>query len=208
MQIVEPSVKLLHSTANPEQVIEYAGRVCYASSANITATSSTKFIEMLLDSKHESVLEHASASFHIVCDRAIANEIERHRLAHMNEASFSQQSTRYCNFSKDKFNNEIKVIKPSRINDDTSKMVWKYSCQLAEENYFKLLELNKPEDARSVLPLCLATELVMTTNLRDWLHFLKLRTAKSAHPDMVIIANLIAAELVAIAPNVFKGYAK
>lgn len=172
MRIIEPSYEIL-SYPTELKKIEQAGRVCYKSKS--TEDSSERFVKMLIERGHESVLEHESITVKIVCDRAIANELVRHRIA-----SYSQQSTRFCNFSKDKFSNEISVIKPSVDNG-----FWYNTVRDCERNYFYLLEDGyTPEIARSVLPLCLATEIVITANLREWRTIFKQRTAKEAHPQM------------------------
>ena len=209
MKIVKSSVELLHATPNAEQIIERAGRVCWKSEERITADSHVAFIKMLMEPgrKHESVLEHASAGFSIVCDRGISHEIVRHRLC-----SYSQASTRYCNYSQGKFCGEISVIKPSDLVQGDPPgtpefRAWLHSCQTAENEYLKMLEAGvKPQIARSVLPTCLATEIVWTANLREWMHILTLRAAPSAHPDIRIVMKMILPHLLAIAPTVFEGF--
>lgn len=198
MKIVEPSAKLLWNTFAPECEIESAGRTCYKSEDDITEGTAEEFIRMIIKRGHESVLEHASASFRIITDRGISHEIVRHRLA-----SYSQESTRYCNYSKEKFGKEITVIKPSGI-EGGDEAIWTVSIMEAEKNYFELLERGcSPQQARSVLPTCLKTELVMTCNFREWRHFLKLRMPVAAHPDIRIIAEEIWKQLWTIAPSVF-----
>ena len=181
MRIVSASFELLSFTSDLETLIERAGRVCYKSEDKITADSSTKFIQTICKNKHESVLEHGSIIVKIICDRGVSHELVRHRLA-----SFSQESTRYCNYSKDKFGKEITVIEPCFSTWDTIlRDIWKESCEQAEVYYFKLLEMGAtPQEARSVLPSSLKTEIVITANLREWLHIFKMRTAKEAHPQM------------------------
>jgi thymidylate synthase (FAD) len=214
MKVISPSVTLLHATPDPELVIERAGRTCYKSEDRITADSHVEFIRRLLDpaKPHESVLEHASAGFIIVCDRGISHELVRHRLA-----SYSQESTRYCNYGKGKFSEEITVVQPSNISslhEDAStvslgKGAWTLAMQDSERAYLALLACGtKPQDARSVLPTCLKTEIVMTANFREWRHFLSLRLAPAAHPDMRVIAEMIRTELVVLAPTVFEPFGK
>ena len=135
-----------------------------------------------------------------------SHEIVRHRIA-----SYAQESTRYVNYSKDKFGNEITVIKPSHIsskdvngNYDESYEDWYIGCRTAEDSYFKLIADGcKPQTARSVLPTCTKTEIVMTTNLREWRHFLRLRTSKAAHPDIRVIAIDLLNKFKAMIPVVF-----
>ena len=181
MRIVNPSAEIIASSPRLEQTIEYAGRLCYKSEDKITETSHKDFIARLVDSKHESVLEHGSISVHFVCDRGVSHELVRHRIA-----SYSQESTRYCNYSKDKFDKEITVVAPGFFSVlPISYEYWKHACERAEDAYFCLLECGcTPQEARSVLPNSLKTELVVTANPREWLHIFRLRTAKEAHPQM------------------------
>ena len=205
MIIETPSVELLSFTPMPERLIERAGRVCWKSEERMTEDSAPEFIHMIKGKNHASVLEHASAGFLIKTDRGISHEIVRHRIA-----SFSQESTRYCNYSKDKFANEITVIRPCGVplGDLPLYEEWFHACKAAERQYFAMLKCGaSPQIARSVLPTCLKTEIAMTANLREWLHFLDLRTSPAAHPDIQIIANMIRLQLLTIAPTVFEDFA-
>ncbi len=183
MKIVKPSYKIEDEINGIEilKKIERAGRICYKSEDRITDDSAIKFVKKILASKHESVIEHEKITVTITCDRAISLEIVRHRIA-----SYSQESTRYCNYSKNKFSNEITVIEPCFWDASSAMMEdWKKAMLHAEQTYFGLLEKGaSPQEARSVLPNSLKTEIVVTYNLREWRHFLKLRTSKAAHPQM------------------------
>lgn len=202
MKIVEPSVELLAISAGPAQLIELAGRTCYRSEDKITDDSAAAFVAMIAKRGHESVIEHASATFRIVTDRGITHEIVRHRLA-----SYSQESTRYCNYGKDKHGNEISVVLPSGLTHD-QQQAWRQACEGAEHSYFALLGLGaKPQQARSVLPTCLKTEIVMTANFREWCHFLTLRMAAAAHPDIRPIALAVWYALVEHCEPVFGRFA-
>jgi thymidylate synthase (FAD) len=200
MRIVQPSATVISWTVDdPERLIEWAGRVCYKSQEKITADSHVAFIKMILKSGHESVLEHASASFHLVTDRGISHELVRHRLA-----SYSQESTRYCNYGNQ---NSITVIQPCGIISENAKHIWYDAMERAERYYLALLDEGLvPQVARSVLPTCLKTEVVMTANFREWRHFLKLRLSPAAHPDMRELAGLIRDQLVTLAPTVFEEF--
>jgi thymidylate synthase (FAD) len=187
MKIIEASFEFLDNI-NGKQIlesIERAGRVCYKSEDKITPDSSIKFIQSILKSGHESVIEHEKITVKIICDRGVSHEIVRHRIA-----SYSQESTRYCNYSKNKFGNELTVIRPLFWNNDPEKYaVWKETIQVIEDNYNKLVSLGaRPEEARSILPNSLKTEIVVTMNLREWRHFFLLRTSVKAHPQMREIA--------------------
>jgi thymidylate synthase (FAD) len=198
MKIIEPSVTLEWITPEALLTIEKAGRVCYKSEDKITEGSAEKFCTMIKQRGHESVVEHAVASFRIVCDRGVSHEIVRHRIA-----SYSQESTRYCNYTKDKFGSEITVIQPPGL-VDFALAHWKAAMKEAEARYFMLLDHGaSPQIARSVLPNSLKTELVMTANFREWLHFIDLRTSPAAHPQMREIAEMIKKVLAEQVPYIF-----
>ena len=156
------------------QDIERIGRVCYKSEHRITSSSAAPFVRNIITRGHESVLEHISITVRFVTDRAIANELVRHRIA-----AYSQESTRYCNY-KDK----IEFIYPKNVSDGQLQLIMQ-ACAYAEATYQALLANGAtPEIARDVLPLCTKTELIATYNLREWRHILRLRTDKAAHPKM------------------------
>ena len=161
--------------------IEGVARTCYKSEDYIKEGSAERLVKSLIDRGHEAMLEHYSFSIKFICDRGVSHELVRHRMA-----SFAQESTRYCNYSKDKFGNELTFIKPCFWEENTHEYFsWCESMGNAEKGYFELLKLEAtPEKARSVLPNSIKTEIVMTANLREWRHFLKLRTAQAAHPQM------------------------
>ena len=180
--------------------IEKAGRTCYKSEDRITDESATAFVRKLIERGHESVLEHASITVRFVCDRGISHEIVRHRIA-----SFSQESTRYCNYSNDRFGSELTFIKPCFFKEAKGAYCsWYNTMDFAECAYFDMLEDGcTPQEARSVLPNSIKTEVVMTANLREWRHFLKLRTAKAAHPQMRELTVPLLKELQERIPVVF-----
>ena len=195
MKIIEQSYEILDDLNGDEilKKLELIGRVCYKSEGNITRDSSRKFVSNIIKNGHESVLEHVSISVRVVCDRGVSHEIVRHRVA-----SYSQESTRYCNYSKDKFGKELTFIRPNfnetRCNPGMIEF-FEDTCSYIEKVYFKMLEEGAtPEEARSVLPNSLKTEIVMTMNLREWRHFFKLRTSNKAHPQMREVANMILKE--------------
>ena len=190
MKIVKPSVMLVFESRQAELLrkIEMAGRTCYKSEMKTTENSAEQFVRNLIRRGHESVLEHVNLTFRIICDRGVSHELVRHRMA-----SYSQESTRYCNYSGDSFGGEITVVEPSWASPgDQTYEVWRKSCAFAEMAYFDLLSIGcYPQEARAVLPNSLKTEVVMTANIREWRHFLKLRLVKGAHPDMRVIAKYV-----------------
>lgn len=183
MKIISPSFEILN-LSDPDDMLkrlETYGRVCYKSESKITADSATSFIKAILEKGHESVIEHAIVTVKLICDRGVTHEIVRHRIA-----SYSQESTRYCNYSKNMFGKELTFIKPFYWESDTPMyLIWVNQMKEIEESYMKLIELGAtPEQARSVLPNSLKTEIVVTMNLREWRHFFRLRTSSNAHPQM------------------------
>ena len=180
--------------------IEKYGRVCYKSEDKISETSYIDFIEMILRYGHESVLEHEKITVRIICDRGVTHEIVRHRIA-----SYSQESTRYCNYSKDKHGNQLTFIKPCFWDEeDIEYQIWLESMKVAESNYLQLIKKKaSPQQARSVLPNSLKTEIVVTMNLREWRHFFKLRTSGKAHPQMQEIARPMLDEFKRRIPVIF-----
>lgn len=201
MKIIEPSFEIV--PVNGEEIlknIERAGRTCYKSEDKITADSAHKFVAAIIKSGHESVIEHEKVTARIICDRGVTHEIVRHRIA-----SYSQESTRYCNYGNDKFGNELTFIKPCFWKEDDPKyMTWKYAMKNAEQAYMDLIRLGAtPQEARSVLPNSLKTEIVVTMNLREWRHFFKLRTSPAAHPQIREVAIPMLERFKEIIPIVF-----
>jgi thymidylate synthase (FAD) len=182
------------------QHIESAGRTCYKSEDKITSDSAKNFVKLILKSGHHSVIEHINISVRFICDRGVSHEIVRHRLA-----SYSQESTRYANYYKEKFGNEITVIKPFFWDDDSEEYaLWVEAMRHAEKIYMSLIEKGaRPEQARSVLPNSLKTEIVMTCNLREWRHVFDLRCAGPAHPQIREIMRPLLKEFSFKIPFVF-----
>lgn len=198
MKIIPQSIKVLTSVNQFEVLmrIERAGRVCYQSEDRVKVGSFEKFVKMLIERGHESVLEHESISVRIITDRGVSHELVRHRLA-----SYSQESTRYVDYD------EVTVIQPWVMGSEVPKEIfdqWERACELATIYYRTLrAEGVAPEIARSVLPTCLKTEIVMTANLREWRHILKLRTSAAAHPQIRELCGLILEEFKKLLPVVF-----
>jgi len=180
--------------------IEKVGRTCYKSEDKITIISAAAFVKGLITRGHEAMIEHNSISVRFICDRGVSHELVRHRLA-----SFGQESTRYCNYTNDKFGNEITVIEPFFTEKYSPQyLLWECACRHAEVCYFQLLEEGwEPQEARSVLPTSLKTEIVVTMNLREWRHFFKLRTPGTAHPQMRELTIPLLAEFKTLIPIVF-----
>ena len=203
MRIVEQSCKWIQELpADALQVIERAGRTCYKSEAKITADSAAEFVRRIMTSGHASVIEHVSASMLFVTDRGVTHEQVRHRVAtihdehedmfHPSPDSYSQESTRYCNYSRDGFGGEVTYVDPvfwmdrgPGGKDEVKFDTWFETMQYVEKQYLRLIaEGATAQEARSVLPNSLKTEIVMTANMREWRHFFTLRTATAAHPQM------------------------
>jgi thymidylate synthase (FAD) len=174
------TVTHLTHTPSPLVAIEVAGRVCYKSEDKITPDSALRFVTGLVRRGHESVLEHVSFSFRVITDRGVTHELVRHRIG----VAFSQESTRYCNYGKDKFGGGITVIDNPRISEEAQHrrdILWR----AIEKVYLAEIEEGiTPQDARDVLPNALKTEIIVTANAREWRHILRLRTSPAAHPSI------------------------
>ena len=185
MKIIKPSYEIM-TKINREEILktlEMTGRTCYKSEDKITEESASKFVKVLIKSGHEAMIEHYSLTMKIICDRGVTHEIVRHRLF-----SYAQESTRYCNYTNDKFGKEITVIYPCFLEGKEGSFMWNnwYNAMIqTESSYLSMIDNGAtPQEARSVLPNSLKTEVFQTMNLREWRHFLKLRTSKKAHPQM------------------------
>ena len=217
MKIVKPSYEINITKESAEQMllnIEKCGRLCYKSepmTVDNPIERANKFISDKIKAGHESIIEHEKVTVFITCDRGVTHEIVRHRLA-----SYSQESTRYCNYSKDKFGNEITVIDIASgfkydLNNDIDRKkyeVWQEAIRNAEKSYFELLELGaKPQEARSVLPNSTKAEIAVTMNMRSWRHFFKLRavgTTGAPHPQMKEIALPMLKDFYKLFPGIFE----
>ncbi len=196
MNIIKPSIEIIDMKDYEEMVrkIEKIGRVCYKSESRISEGSAEKFIRNILNRQHESVIEHEAVTVRVICDRGVTHELVRHRIA-----SYSQESTRYCNYAGEKFGSQITVIDLasgfsydlSDENDCAKYKVWTTAMENAEKSYFRMLELGAtPQEARSVLPNSLKTEIMVTMNLRSWRNFFRLRCDSHAHPQMKEVADI------------------
>ncbi|MBW1713107.1 MAG: FAD-dependent thymidylate synthase [Deltaproteobacteria bacterium] len=202
MRIVPASHQILFMPEGQAilQNVELAGRTCYKSEDKISPDSAAGFVKRLIKSGHHSVIEHASLTVRFTCDRGVSHELVRHRLA-----AFSQESTRYANYAQDKFGNEITVIRPFFWDQDSDRYaLWRKAMERAEAAYLQLIEMGaRAEEARSVLPNSLKTEVVMTANLREWRHVLGLRCSQASHPQMRELMLPLLAELHRRLPPVF-----
>ena len=206
MRVVNPGFEFLivPDAAAMLQLIEKAGRTCYKSETNINETSAKNFVGKIIKSGHLSVIEHVSMTVRFICDRGISHELVRHRMA-----SFSQESTRYANYAKDRFDNEITVIRPFFWEEGTPQwQLWYDAMLAAEKTYMDLIAKGaKAQEARAVLPNSLKTELVMTANLREWRHVIDLRCAPDAHPQVREIMIPFLQEASRLVPVVFEDLA-
>lgn len=186
--------------------IERVGRTAYKSEGRICPGSAEKFVKKISDLGHDSVIEHSCATVRVICDRGVTHEWVRHRIG-----SYTQESTRYCNYSKGKFNNEISVIKPVFYGDNGDNiqkryLIWKKAMESAEKFYLELIESGAtPQEARAVLPNSLKTEIVVTMNLRSWKNFFNLRCSQNAHPDIRVLAKMIQHQFSERLPEIFEN---
>lgn len=185
------------------EMIERIGRTCYKSENMINEDSAENFVRMLIKNGHEAMLEHSILSVKFIVDRGVTHELVRHRLS-----AFAQESTRYCRYSDDRFDNQLTFIKPCFFNENTYEyMVWHNICSNAEFRYMDLLSKGvSPEQARSILPTSIKSEIVVTANYREWRHILNLRalgTTGKPHPQMLEVMIPLLKELKENIPVVF-----
>jgi thymidylate synthase (FAD) len=210
MKLIKPSYQILTKIDNNTilQDLEKIGRICYKSEDKITNESAPKFCKMILGRNHESVIEHISLSVKFIIDRGVSHELVRHRLC-----SFSQESTRYCNYKGGvtfiippwvKISEGEYLQTPNEYLYDAD-YIWMTQCLDAEKKYQQLLHFGwNPQQARSILPNSLKTEIITTANIRQWRHILKLRTNKSAHPQMLEIMKPLLEDLQKQIPIIFE----
>ena len=219
MRTIEAHVEFVNA---PEyavvlDTIEKVGRTCYKSEHLITEDSAEGFVRRLIQRGHEAMIEHASVTLRFFNDRGISHEEVRHRIA-----SFAQESTRYCNYSKDKFDGEVTYIDLTqgmeldstvRELDYSTKLAiyheWMKACLDAEDHYMKMLSLGAtPQIARSVLNNSTKTEICITMNFREWRHFIRLRNDLTAHPQMREVAQQALDMLYGKYPVFFEEFVK
>lgn len=204
MKIEQQSFEILTEISpNAEkelQLIEMAGRTCYKSEIG-DFEKCKNFVRTIIKNGHESVLEHSILTVRFVTSRSVSHQLVRHRLC-----AFSQESQRYCNYSKGKFNNEVSFIPPVDISD-AEFAAWKMSCANDEYEYMQAISRGQaPESCRAVLPNCTKTEIVMTANYREWRHILKERTSKRADPNMRALMTGLLTRLYFDIPVVFEDF--
>ena len=202
MKIINQYYKII-TPLNGEEILKSVDSLfllCYKSEDKETNDSAYRMCTNLIARGHEAMLEHINFSVKFVCDRGFSHELVRYCFA-----SFAQESQRYCNYGKDKFGKEVTFIN-SCFYDVGSKefSIWEHACREAEKYYIELLKIgNRPEEARSVLPNSTKTEIIVTANLREWRHILKLRTAPNAHPQMRELMLPLLQELKTKIPIIF-----
>lgn len=179
MKIIKPWIEVENFDGKKiMKNIERACRTCYRSENLISDESYKNLLKNCLNRGHESILEHEKISVRICADIGTYKDLTRHRFA-----SFSIESTRYCNYGKDKFDNEIKFIEPCNMDKKELFNEWYSACTEIEQRYLKMVELGAtPDQMRMILPHSTAAEYVMTANIREWRHILDLRTKKMTHP--------------------------
>ena len=202
MQIVDPYIQVekvdgLKIMKN----IERACRTCYRSEGKISEESYKTLLNNCITRGHESVLEHEKITIRMFCDIVVYKDLTRHRIA-----SFSIESTRYCNYGKDKFNNEIKFIKPCNMEGGTELYTkWENTCKEIEKNYIEMSKLGAlPDQLRMILPHSTAAEVTMTANIREWKHILNLRASSHTHPSIRQLMIPLLLHFKEIMPEIFE----
>lgn len=205
MKLIKPSVEILTpiDTQDVYKTIEKVARTCYKSEDKITDDSAERMVKTLIKSGHEAMIEFFDITVKFTCDRITSQSIVRHRLG-----SFAQESTRYCNYSKDKFDCEITFIQPHWYQNEVNESklhAFVSTLGYTEQRYMELIALGfSPEDARAVLPNALKTEINVKFNLREWRHFFGLRCHHTAHPDIQALAKDLLTQLYNKLPVVFE----
>lgn len=180
MKIIEPIVYVEnYDGIKIMKRIERACRICYKSEGSITEDSYKNLLKNCITRGHESVLEHEKITIRLIGDIGTYKDLTRHRFA-----SFSIESTRYCNYGKNKFDNEIKVMKPCNIEEGTELYdLWKESLEKMEQCYMAMSKKGGlPDQLRLLLPHSTAAEYTITANIREWRHIFSLRCSKHTHP--------------------------
>lgn len=203
MKVVNSSYEILSLIDSKSilQSVEIAGRTCYKSEEKITNDSAMKFVSMIIKRGHESVLEHEKITVRFINDRGVSHEEVRHRLC-----SFSQESTRYINYSKDNRGGELSIIDIEHHlnNPSVSLSIWLDHMQSCEDSYKAMIDAGEsPQIARSVLPNSLKTEIVISANLRQWREVFRQRTSKFAHPQIREVMCPLLDELKSKLPIIF-----
>lgn len=201
-KIIRPEVEIEKNYKDGKDILknlERYGRVCYKSEDKISDDSAENFIGNAIKRGHFSVIEHEKITARIICDRGVSHEIVRHRVG-----SYSQESTRYCDYSKE----GIEVIEPYFFARNKEKYnIWLNAMEDAERAYNELRRLGAtPQEARAVLPNSLKTELIVTYNLREWRHFFNLRCTTAAHPQIREVAMMLLERLKEYVPILFDDF--
>ena len=185
VKIIEPSVEIVSEINSDKMLkqIEKCARNCYKSENNITedTTSAVKMIGKLIEMGHTAMIECADVIVNLHCDVGVYKDLTRHR-----HCSFAIESTRYCNYSKGKFGNEISVIKPCNMDENSGIYhTWLKAMNDMERAYMQMAEIGAtPDQLRMILPHSTAASVMMKANIREWRHIFNLRCAKAAHPSV------------------------
>lgn len=209
MKELEQSAELMQCTPDPEAFLERIARVCYNSEDRMACdcpdgrcekcrARRAKFLSGLKERRHDSIFEHAVATFRLTTDRGVTHELVRHRLA-----SYTQSSTRYIKYDAD-----MPVLRPA-FESAAEEEAWRRATLAAEEGYRAMLAAGAPaQRARDVLPTCTAAVIFVTANFREWRHILKLRLSREAHPKIRTLARLIWEQLSPLCPVYFADLEK
>jgi len=158
-----------------------------------------KLLKTILANVHSSVLEHCIISVIIHTNRGMTHEMVRHRIG----VAYSQESSRYCNYSKDKFDNKVTMLKPYFYRNKRQYDIWEKYAKISAEGYFELLKVATTEEARELLPNSARTEITVTYNIGAWRHFFTLRASQKAHPEIRRIAMVLLLEFARRMPVLF-----
>jgi thymidylate synthase (FAD) len=200
VKIINASYEVIYAPTDVLERIELAARTCYKSEDDIAPGTASKMVHMLRDRGHFAMFDHVSASVRFVVDRGVSHELVRHRIA-----AYAQESTRYCNYSKGKFGGELTFISPCFWGRGSfMRDTWVEAMLNCESLYLTMVHNGaSPQEARSVLPNSLKTEIVATLDFTAWRHVFRLRTSKAAHPQMREVMVPLLADFTQRWPEVF-----
>ena len=180
--------------------IEKCARNCYRSEGKLTEDSYKKLLPKLIQSGHIAMLEHFSITVRMTMNVGCYKDLTRHRCA-----SYAIESTRWCNYSDEKFGSELAMIDPIHIDHNKEEFrVWKETMQAIEDGYNKMAALGcKPDALRELLPHSAKGDVIMTANIREWRHVFNVRCKKNVAPELQYVLGLVLKEFKAKIPILF-----
>lgn len=202
VKIVSPNIEVI-TPLDGDYILKHlerCARNCYKSEDKITADSAQKMIKKLIDLGHEAMIEHFSVTVKLTTDVGAYKDLTRHR-----HASFAIESTRFCNYSKGKYGNELTFMKPSNMEEGSDIYnIWYQAMADIEKHYLSMAAKGAAVDQlRMLLPHSTKADVFMTANLREWRHIFKLRCVPATHPSVREIMTMLLNEFRSQLPVLF-----